>query len=195
MHRKLGRESNQAQAINIETLRKMLVNKGISLIALRDNALMLTAYDGMFRRSELVSLKIEDILYTADNSIKIKLRRSKTDQDGLGRWLHLTEETQNAINDWINAAQINSGRIFRGISQNGEVTEELGASQVNRIFKKLAKKSDINPKLIERISGHSMRIGSAQDMLTRGETLAKIMQRGRWTKPYTVMRYVDHASN
>jgi site-specific recombinase XerD len=83
MHRKLGRESKQAQGINITTLRNMLAHNDNSLISLRDRALVLTAYDGMCRRSELVSLNIEDISLRADNSMKIKLRRSKTDQDGL----------------------------------------------------------------------------------------------------------------
>lgn len=194
MHRKLGRQSKQAQAINMATLRAMLANTENSLISLRDRALLLTAYDGMCRRSELISLNIEDISYTENDSIKIKLRRSKTDQDGLGRWLHLSKESQNAIIDWMNAAKINSGKIFRGINQVGEVTEKLGPSQVNRIFKKLARKTKLNDKIVERISGHSMRVGAAQDMLTSGENLAKIMQRGRWSKTDTVMRYIENAT-
>jgi len=112
----------------------------------------------------------------------------------LGRWLHLSKESQTAISEWIVAAKINSGKIFRGINQVGEVTEKLGPSQINRIFKKLAKKSELNPNIVERISGHSMRVGAAQDMLTSGENLAKIMQRGRWSKTDTVMRYIEFAS-
>jgi len=67
MRRKLGRESKQAQGINMGTLRSMLAHIDNSLISLRDRALLLTAYDGMCRRSELVSLNIEDISYTGDN--------------------------------------------------------------------------------------------------------------------------------
>jgi site-specific recombinase XerD len=194
MHRKLGRESKQAEGINMRTLHRILANTDKSLICLRDKALLLTAYDGMCRRSELVSLNIEDISYTVDNSIKIKLRRSKTDQDGLGRWLHLSKESQAAINEWINEAKIQSGKIFRGINKFGEVTERLGPSQINRIFKKLARKSKLNPDIVKRISGHSMRVGAAQDMLNSGENLAKIMQRGRWSKTETVMRYIENST-
>lgn len=194
MHRKLGRESKQAQGINMTTLQSMLADTDNSLISLRDRALLLTAYDGMCRRSELVSLSIEDISYTEKDLIKIKIRRSKTDQDGLGRWLHLGKESQNAIIEWIDAAKINSGKIFRGINQVGEVTEKLGPSQVNRIFKKLARKSDIKPQIVAHISGHSMRVGAAQDLLLSGASLPLIMNKGRWSKADTVMRYVENVS-
>ena len=51
MHRNLGRGSKQAQGINLETLKQMIANTDNSLIGLRDRAILLTAYDGMCRRS------------------------------------------------------------------------------------------------------------------------------------------------
>ena len=45
----------------------------------RDNALLLVAYDSMRRRSEIVSLRIEDIEWLADKGASILLRKSKTD--------------------------------------------------------------------------------------------------------------------
>ncbi len=193
MHRKLGRESKQALGINSETLKLMLANIDNSLIGLRDRALLLTAYSGMCRRSELIALNIEDINYSKDNSMKIKLRRSKTDQDGLGRWLHLSKEAQSAIEDWLERSAIVSGKLFRGINKGNQPSEGLNSSQINRIYKKLARNAQINPEIIKNISGHSMRVGAAQDLLTSGTSLAKIMQQGRWSKTDTVMRYVEHA--
>ena len=88
MHRNLGRESKQAAGINIELLSKMVKSTDKTLRGIRDRALLLTAYDSMCRRSELVSLTVNDLIIDPKNSsVKIKLRRSKTDQDGLGRWL------------------------------------------------------------------------------------------------------------
>ncbi len=193
MHRKLGRESKQALGINSETLKLMLANIDNSLIGLRDRALLLTAYSGMCRRSELIALNIEDINYGKDNSMKIKLRRSKTDQDGLGRWLHLSKEAQSAIEDWLERSAIVNGKLSRGINKCNQPSERINSSQINRIYKKLARKAQINPEIIKNISGHSMRVGAAQDLLTSGTSLAKIMQQGRWSKTDTVMRYVEHA--
>ena len=192
MHRNLGRGSRQAQGINLETLKQMLTNTDNSLIGLRDRALLLTAYDGMCRRSELVNLRVEDISHGIDDQVKIKLRRSKTDQDGLGRWLHLKAETQAAIIDWLNSSGIETGKLFRGISKGKKVSDGLSAAQVNRIFKKLARKSLIKPEFIKHISGHSIRVGAAQDLLLSGASLPVIMNKGRWSKADTVMRYVEN---
>ncbi len=40
---------------------------------------------------------------------------------------------------------------------------------------------------------HSMRVGAAQDLLLSGASLPIIMNRGRWSKADTVMRYVEYA--
>jgi site-specific recombinase XerD len=193
MHRTLGRESKQAVGINIKTLEAMLKSTDKSIIGLRDRALILIAYSGMCRRSELIALRVEDINYDNENTMKIKLRRSKTDQDGLGRWLHISNEAQAAIEDWLDVSKIVSGKLFRGVGISNKLSGDLNSSQINRIYKKLARKADISEELIKNISGHSMRVGAAQDMLVIGENLAKIMQRGRWSKTETVMRYVENA--
>jgi len=84
---------------NVKILEGMVSNTDDSLIELRDRALLLTAYSAMCRRSELVSLSIEDVSYANNHSMKIKLRRSKADQDGVGRWLYINREAQSGIED------------------------------------------------------------------------------------------------
>jgi len=68
----------------------------------------------------------------------------------------------------------------------------LCSGQVNSIYKRLAKRDGLDKDLIEQISGHSLRIGHAQDMLNSGESMLMIMSKGRWLKTDTVMRYVEH---
>src|SRR6266852_6651799 len=55
-----------------------------SLRALRNRAIILLGFAGAFRRSELVALNVEDLEETAGGML-VTLRRSKTDQEGLGR--------------------------------------------------------------------------------------------------------------
>ena len=191
MHRTLGRGSRQAIGINYETLNKMIDHTEDDLIGFRDRALVLTAYAGMCRRSELIELRVDDISYTGDQSIKIKLRRSKTDQDRLGRWLFLNEEAQESIIGWLKSSGIKEGKLFRGINRTNILSEGLSASQVNRIYKKLAQKSEMEPSFIKGISGHSMRVGAAQDLVKSGASLPLIMSLGRWSKPDTAMRYIE----
>jgi site-specific recombinase XerD len=195
MHRNLGRGSRQAAGINAELLEKMLKTTEKSLRGLRDRALLMTAYDSMCRRSELVSLQIDDaIIDTKNKTFKIKLRRSKTDQDGIGRWLHLSEKTQKALLNWVSASNIKSGKLFRGIKQGQAITGNLSPTQINRIYKSIAARSSVDESLVKHISGHSMRVGAAQDLLISGASLPMIMQRGRWSKADTVMRYIENTN-
>lgn len=195
MHRNLGRESKQAAGINYNLLNKMLEVTDQSLKGLRDRALLMTSYDTMCRRSELVSLCLEDAIIDRENkTFKIKLRKSKTDQYGIGRWLYLSEATQQAILNWINASNISDGMLFRGITRGNNLTKKLSSAQINRIYKQIVSKTEIDTATLGNISGHSMRVGAAQDLLISGASLPMIMQRGRWSKADTVMRYVENIS-
>ena len=50
---------------------------------LRDRALLLLGFAGAFRRSELVALDIADLQF-CDGGLRVIIRKSKTDQEGLG---------------------------------------------------------------------------------------------------------------
>ena len=197
MHRTLGRYSQQAFGITAPILEKMLGATASNLRGIRDRALLLLAYDSMCRRSELVSLKITDIQIEQLDSqarMKIRLRKSKTDQELQGRWIHLSERSADAIAIWINQAKLDDGYLFRGINNAIDITYELKSSQINRIYKRLAKDAKLPKEVIDQISGHSMRVGAAQDLLKSGASMPLIMNKGRWSKTDTVMRYLEGAN-
>jgi site-specific recombinase XerD len=197
MHRTLGRFSKQAFGITTPILEKMLNATDENLRGVRDRALLLLAYDSMCRRSELVSLKIADIqLEEFDSQVrmKIRLRKSKTDQELQGRWIYPPERSADAITIWINQAKLDDGYLFRGINNAIDITYELKSSQINRIYKRLAKDAKLPKEVIDQISGHSMRVGAAQDLLKSGASMPMIMNRGRWSKTDTVMRYLEGAN-
>ncbi len=174
-------------------LEKMLAVCASDLHGLRNRALLLTAYESMRRRSELVALRIEDIEWGADNSAAILLRRSKTDQAGQGKWIHLSARAGQAIKAWLRASNLESGYVFRGVRANGTVTEFLCDSRISRLYKSLAKNADLPDSIVRRLSGHSMRIGASHDLLKLGASLPEIMVRGGWSKADTVMRYIERA--
>ena len=58
---------------------------------------------------------------------------------------------------------------------------------MSRSFKRIARACGLQSDITEKISDHSTRVGSAQDLLLRGESLAQIMARVGWTKVDTVM--------
>ena len=195
MHRKLGRSAKQAGSINLDILDKMLSATDDSIRGLRDKALLLVAYDTLCRRSELVSLQVKDVKITIKNgaeSTSILLRKSKTDQDSMGKWLRLSERAHLALIAWMKELPKGQDMLITGISPSGDISPHLGGGQVNRIYKRIAKAAGIDESVIKGISGHSMRVGAAQDLLSSGASMPIMMQRGRWSKSDTVMRYVEH---
>ena len=195
MHRTLGRYSQQAFGITTPILEKMLATTADNFRGIRDRALLLLAYDSMCRRSELVYLKIEDIHNESfEGKMKIRLRKSKTDQELQGRWIFPSLRSAEAITNWIERAKLTDGYLFRGINNAIDITEDLKSSQINRIYKRLARDAGLPKEIVNFISGHSMRVGAAQDLLKSGVSMPMIMNKGRWSKTDTVMRYLENTT-
>ena len=194
MHRTLGRAGKQAFGITEDVLEKMISATKSDSRGLRDKALLLLAYDSLCRRSELVSLRLNDIEYNNSGlPFRIKLRRSKTDQEAIGKVIRLSPKAQEAVQAWIEITRIEDGFLFRGIKNNGDISQGINPGQINRIYKRLAEKAGLPKIIIKNISGHSFRVGGAQDLLASGASLPMLMNRGRWTKPETVMRYIEYS--
>ena len=189
VNRKLGTRFKQAYPINRDLLERMLSVCNSDLHGLRDRMLLLLAYESLRRRSELVSLRIEDIVFSDDGTSIILLRDSKTDQTGEGTLISLGIRTTTAIRDWLKISGLAGGYLLRGI-RSGHITSSYDSGQIGRTFKRIAHACGVEPSIAEKISGHSTRVGAAQDLLLRGESLAQIMARVGWTKVDTVMRYV-----
>ena len=58
----------------------------------------------------------------------------------------------------------------------------------------MARKANLDADFVGRVSGHSLRVGAAQDLLAEGASMPMIMQRGRWSKTDTLMRYLENAA-
>ena len=198
MHRKLGRSSSQAGSINADTLDKLLLATDDSIRGIRDRALLLVAYYTLCRRSELVSLQVKDVKINIKNGIEtssILLRKSKTDQDSTGKWLHLSQRAHLALVEWMKELPEGQECLMVGIDRGERISRSsLNSGQVNRIYKRIARDAGLDELVIKGISGHSMRVGAAQDLLNSGASMAIIMQRGRWSKTDTVMRYLEHST-
>jgi integrase len=191
--RRLAREKGihqaQAQAINWPQLQSMVATCGDTLIDFRDRALMLVAYDTLCRRSELVALRVED-LFSAENGMGTALiRRSKTDQEGQGMVRYLARSTMLFLYAWLNNAGIKEGFIFRVIRRGGHIAHVLKSGDVAKIFKLRAMAAGLTAS---GISGHSTRVGAAQDLSAAGMGLIEIMQAGGWRTTQMVARYTEN---
>jgi site-specific recombinase XerD len=194
VYRTLGRFTKQAYGIPRTLLKRMIDATDDSLRGCRNRAILLLAYDTLCRRGEIANLSMEDLAIIKSNKerkIQLTLRKSKTDPEGYGRPLYLSKDAELAIFEWIKKSNIRSGKLFRAIYGKNNIKKSLNLGQINRIYKRLAKKIGENINVIRSISGHSMRVGAAQDLLLNGKELTTIMNRGRWSKTDTVMRYIE----
>lgn len=98
------------------------------LRALRDRALILLGFWRGFRSDELCRLQIEHVQASAGSGISLYVPRSKGDCDNLGRTYH-TPALQRlcpvqAYIEWINAAALVRGPVFRAIDRWGHLSEQ-----------------------------------------------------------------------
>jgi site-specific recombinase XerD len=189
MHREFGRAQQQAAPLNDELVRQLLRGRGTRLRDLRHRAMLVVAYTTMARRSELVAFQLADLQVEADGFGTLIIRRSKTDQEGEGAVAPIPVDAMRHVQAWIDAAGITDGPLFRAVLKGNRLGGALDPGDVARCFKVMAHHAGLTADETARISGHSTRVGSAQDMLRYGEQLPSIMQAGRWKTAEMVGRY------
>ncbi len=152
---------------------------------LRDALLVRLMSDCLLRGAEAEALDVSDIAFV-NGSLNVEVRRSKTDQEGRGETLYAGPETARLARKWLETAGIADGPLFRPVNKAGRVAEtRLTVRSVRNIVKRCAEDARIGG----RVSGHSLRVGSAQSLRAAGATLAELMAAGRWTRVDTVALY------
>ncbi|QUD81171.1 tyrosine-type recombinase/integrase [Gordonia polyisoprenivorans] len=68
----------------VDHARRSAVGWASAVLERRDTALLLMGYTGAFRRSELVALECRDVRRDRLDGAHVRIRASKTDQDGVG---------------------------------------------------------------------------------------------------------------
>ena len=188
MHRKIGRAQQQATPLTKPLLNQLLSTCDDSTRGLRNQVLLRLGYETMRRRSELCAFKFEDICQAPNGKPAIKLKFSKTDQFGTGKILPISQELFDLLEKWRSMIS-DEGYILRSISRHGHFGNNLHPASVSIVLKGLQKdlKTDSNE---QPLSGHSLRVGAALDLLEQGEPLEKIMLREGWQSDSTAMKYL-----
>jgi integrase len=184
----------QAQGLTHEILQQILDGRPTALNELRDTALISVGYDTLCRSSEIARMRIEHLNRGPGSAISILIPISKADSFGNGRITHLSPTTVEHLKNWIDASNIVEGPIFQGLHLGHPSGLPLKTSSIRRIVKRAALRAGVRDNVADRLSGHSMRIGAAQDMMVNGFDMLAIMQAGGWRKPDVVLRYVENAA-
>ncbi len=189
MNRQVPSRQRQARGLVWAEIAAFLEFEPRNLRDIRDRALVAVAYDTLCRREELVSLRIEDLASAADGSGTILVARSKTDAAGEGAWAYLSPLSMRLIREWLESSCRKSGTLFARVLGNGGVGEVLTAQSVTAVFRKVGQWIGLEKEERQQISGHSARVGAAQDLLALNMDLPSVMQAGRWKDTRMPMRY------
>ena len=165
MHRRRGRRQAQVQGLTWPLRNRLLEAAGDRLIDVRNRALLALGYDTLLRRSELVSLELADLLEEIDGTATLLVRSGKTDAEGRGATLYLARDTVQLVKTWLDRGGVDDGRVFRSVRKDGTVGAQLDASQVPRIYKRMARHAGLPADLVDTLAGHSTRVGPVQDMI------------------------------
>jgi len=187
-----GTRQAQAAPLNRPLVDKITGAMGEALIDKRDRALISLAYDTLCRRSEIVALDLADLEIGDDGTGTALIRRSKTDQAGEGSVRFLAFDTCQHLATWISAAKITEGALFRAVRKGDWINGRLGGGDVARIVKRRACAAGVEPEIVSALSGHSSRVGAAQDLVAADLGVAEVMQAGGWKTPTMVARYTEH---
>lgn len=192
-----GTSQTQKAPLLTAGLRSMIESLSGRLIGTRDRALLLIGFAGAFRRSELVSLNLEDVEFAADGLV-VTLRRSKTDQEGQGRKKGLPYGSNpdtcpvRSLRAWIEASGITTGPLFRPVNRHGQMqAERLSGTAVALIVKRHAGAAGLDRA---QFSGHSLRAGLATAAAIAGASERSIMNQTGHRSSAMVRRYIRDSS-
>lgn len=190
--RSLGTAQAEARPLLRDDLFAVLERTGDDTKSVRDRALLLVGFAGGFRRSELVGFDIEDIEHVRQG-IAVRLRRSKTDQEGTGRkigipfgrtrWCPVT-----ALNQWLSRAAIGAGPVFLRVNRHGHISKHrLSSEAVSLVIKERVASAGFEPS---RYSGHSLRAGFATSAAMAGVSTWKIRAQTGHASDAMLGRYI-----
>lgn len=188
-----GARVRKAPAVAAKML-GMVAAAPTNMTGLRDRALLLLGFAGAFRRSELVALDVADIEETVAG-LRVTIRHSKTDQEGKGVTIAIARGDVacpvKALREWLVAAGIDAGPLFRPINKAGRVAQaRLTDRSVANIVKAYAERAGFDASTF---SGHSLRSGFLTSAAAKGASIFKMMDVSRHRSVETLRGYVRDA--
>jgi integrase len=182
----------------------------------RDRALLLTGFWGALRRSNLSALNWSDLVDHGEDGIEVILRKSKTDQEGVGTsvWAPPSEPGSGtpcpatALRRWHTQLTAAMGRaplpdepVFVSLTGGGTVringrdrAARLSGEGINEVVQRLTVAAGLTakPKRGDRnpFGAHSLRAGFVTEAPMAGMSIPEIMGVTKHKSPQIVMEYV-----
>ena len=111
-----------------------------------------------------------------------------------GEYLYLCEDTRKIIMQWLDRSELSEGYLFRRMTARGDnlyIDKKTGEPSplTNDGVRKIVKSCAARVGLSDKISGHSLRIGTTVSLAQSGASLVDIQVAGRWKDPGMPVHY------
>lgn len=179
-------------AISLADLRAMLKTCGRDRAGLRDRAVLLLGFASGCRRAELAALDVSDVTFDR-RGLRLRIRRSKTDQTGQGRevGIHWGKSAATcpvkAVRAWLDVRSRVDGPLFVAVDRYGHLRgRRLPVRTFYDIVKARAAAAGLDAS---RYGAHSLRAGCVTAAAEAGESHFAVMSRTGHRSVQTVARY------
>ena len=186
------------------------------LKGLRDAALLAVGHNTMARRAELVAINVADLEFADGDGALVLLRPTKQRLEAEPEPRYLAPLTAELLRTWMARGNIQAGPVFTRLRSNGGrgpaavlliTAQSLSAPEVNTVVKLAVARIAIENGTLDvtgdrrevrramlrhaaAFSGHSLRVGAAQDLAAAGVSTAGILQAGGWKDERMIRRYL-----
>jgi integrase len=162
----------------------------------RDKSLLLLGFWRGFRTDELSRLRVEYVEVVPGEGMVCFLPRSKGDRQNKGTRHKTPALSQlcpvDAYLDWVSAAQLTEGPVYRAIDRWGHVGDTgLHTDSIAPLLRQILQGAGLEGS--DHYSGHSLRRGFAQWASTHGWEIQALMRHVGWKNVQSAMRYMDEA--
>jgi integrase/recombinase XerD len=184
---------HQAKGLTKDFLQQFLEAQPDSPWGLRSRTMLSLGYDLLTRRAELVALRDRDVERRCDGTYRCVIRRSKADPFGNGRTAFCSRRSAALLEEWRAWRGPDIEWLFCPIYSGRAINRSLSPTTVKRLVKSAAARANLDPEMVAAFSGHSLRVGAAQDLLASGHDTAAIMRAGGWKSINVLGRYLENA--
>ncbi len=162
--------------------------------AARDVALILVGFAGAFRRSELVSIRKEDIT-AFEHGVEIHIQRTKTQQEtGHTVFIPCAKSSRcpvKALEKWLVLSGIEHGAVFRPINRHDQIArDEALTPQSVALTLKVVTSQAKSQEAAKSVAGHSLRSGYCTEAASVNVPTHIIMAQTGHRSSATLAKYI-----
>jgi len=173
--------SRRKIALTVENLREISLSLNAeSAMDARDRAILVIGFSSGLRRSNLVMLQLDDVQFVP-SGLSLRVRREKTDQEGVGRFIGVSRGCHRAtcpvrtLSSWLRARGRQPGPLFCQVSRADRVfLRPISGEAVCAAVKQGVSKLGLDPN---KYGAHSLRSGFVTAAAEAGVSPFVIMQR------------------